>query len=103
MKKNKLFFILLLLSSAFVACGNETASESVGLTGEEIYTARCSACHGPNLEGRVGPGLHKESSASKMPNSYWVQTITMGKGSMPAVRLNENEVQLVIEYIKSKW
>jgi len=38
-----------------------------------------------------------------MPDSYWVQTITMGKGSMPAQRLTDNEVQLVIDYIKSKW
>tara|TARA_B100000965_G_scaffold107998_1_gene89217 strand:+ start:2181 stop:2495 length:315 start_codon:yes stop_codon:yes gene_type:complete len=104
LKKNKVFFILLLFSLAFLACGSETVSESVEpLTGEEIYTARCSACHGPNLEGRVGPGLHKESSAAKMPDSYWIQTITMGKGSMPAIRLNENEVQLVIEYIKSRY
>ena len=94
----------MLFSLAFVACGSETATESdVLLTGEELYTARCSACHGPNLEGRVGPGLHKESSAAKMPDSYWIQTITMGKGSMPAVRLNDNEVQLVIDYIKSRY
>ena len=94
----------MLFSLAFFACGSETVSQAGELlTVEEIYTARCSACHGPNLEGRVGPALHKESSASKMPDSYWIQTITMGKGSMPAVRLNDNEVQLVIDYIKSKY
>ena len=94
----------MLISLAFFACGSETVSQSGELlTGEEIYTARCSACHGPNLEGRVGPALHKDSSAAKMPDSYWIQTITMGKGSMPAVRLNDNEVQLVIDYIKSKY
>ncbi len=38
-----------------------------------------------------------------MPETYWIQTITKGKGSMPAVRLNEKEVQLVIEYIKSSY
>ena len=105
MKKNKIKpFIFILFSLAFFACGGETVSQSGELlSGEEIYTARCSACHGPNLEGRVGPALHKESSAAKMPDSYWIQTITMGKGSMPAVRLNDNEVQLVIDYIKSKY
>ncbi len=105
MKKNKIkSLIFIFLFFALIACGSETVTESVvPLTGEEIYTARCSACHGPNLEGRVGPALHKESVAAKMPDSYWVQTITMGKGSMPAVRLNDNEVQLVIDYIKSRY
>jgi hypothetical protein len=30
-----------------------------------------------------------------------VQTITKGKGSMPAQRLTDNEVTMVIEYIRS--
>ena len=38
-----------------------------------------------------------------MPDSYWVQTITKGKGSMPAQRLSDQEVAQVIEYIKSKY
>ena len=38
-----------------------------------------------------------------MPDSYWIQTITMGKGSMPAQRLTDKEVELVIEYIKSEY
>ena len=38
-----------------------------------------------------------------IPDSYWVQTITKGKGSMPAVRLSDKEVSLVIEYIKNNY
>ena len=74
----------MLFSLAFFACGSETVSESGELlTGEEIYTARCSACHGPNLEGRVGPALHKESSAAKMPDSYWIQTCLLYTSPSP--------------------
>ena len=56
----------MLFSLVFFACGSETVSQSGELlTGEEIYTARCSACHGPNLEGRVGPALQKTALQQK--------------------------------------
>ena len=100
MKKNKYIFAkLIIFSIFFAACGNETVAELT--TGEEVYEARCSACHGANLEGRVGPALDAKSSSSSMPDPYWVQTITKGKGSMPAQRLTDNEVTMVIEYIRS--
>ena len=102
MKKSKSFKLYLLIFSLFFnACSTE-ATETYS-TGEEVYEARCSACHGKDFEGRVGPALDGTSSSASMPDSYWVQTITMGKGSMPAQRLTDNEVQLVIEYIKSKY
>ena len=72
-------------------------------SGEEVYEARCSACHGPNFEGRVGPNIDSNSPSASMPDSYWIQTITKGKGSMPAVRLSDKEVSLVIEYIKNNY
>ena len=102
MKKNRaILFQFILLSLFFAACGSETVTELS--TGEDVYEARCSTCHGADLEGRVGPALDAESSSASMPDSYWIQTITIGKGSMPAQRLTDNEVQLVIDYIKSKW
>jgi len=102
LKKNKaLLAKLIIFALAFASCGSETVKELS--TGEQVYEARCSACHGADLEGRVGPSLDADSSSASMPDSYWVQTITMGKGSMPAQRLTDNEVQLVIDYIKSKW
>ena len=82
-----------------MACSSSVA-ESYS-TGEEVYEARCSACHGKDFEGRVGPALDAGSQSASMPDSYWVQTITKGKGSMPAQRLTDNEVTMVIEYIRS--
>jgi mono/diheme cytochrome c family protein len=85
----------------FISC---TSAEVTELTsGEEIYTSRCSACHGSDLSGRVGPSLKSDSKAAQMPDSYWVQTITKGMGSMPAQRLSENEVTLVIDFIKNQY
>ena len=102
MKKNKynLAFIVILTLIISACSSQEQAQYS---SGEEVYQARCSSCHGGDLSGRVGPALNAESSAASMPDSYWVQTITKGKGSMPAQRLNDEEVSLVVEYIKSKY
>ncbi len=101
LKKNNLNkFNLLFFAILFLACSSEVPE--ISTSGEEIYIARCSACHGKDLEGRVGPSIDANSSAASMPDSYWVQTITKGKGSMPAVRLSDSEVTLVIEYIRSK-
>ena len=93
--------IIFLIFVIFTSC---TSTEIPELTsGEEVYTARCSACHGSDLSGRVGPSLKADSNAAQMSDSYWVQTITKGMGSMPAQRLTDNEVTLVIEFIKSQY
>lgn len=101
MKKNNFIkFALIAICLLVSACSTEPSQELS--SGKEVYEARCSACHGSNLEGRVGPALDSNSPAALMPDSYWIQTITKGKGSMPAQRLTDKEVELVIEYIKSE-
>ena len=90
----KVLFLFLFL---FIACGSQESDEHT--TGEEIYTARCSACHVDDFSGRVGPSL-KMSNVLAKPDSYWLQTILKGKGSMPAVRITEEQAQLVIDYIR---
>ena len=101
MKKNNFNkFVLITICLLVSACSAEPTQELS--TGKEVYEARCSACHGSNLEGRVGPALDAKSPAASMPDSYWIQTITKGKGSMPAQRLTDTEVTMVIEYIRSK-
>ena len=94
MKKAIVLFLFL-----FIACG---AQETVELTtGKEIYTARCSACHQEYFSGRVGPSL-KMANVLKKPDSYWLQTILKGKGSMPAVRITEEQAHIVIDYIRDR-
>ena len=93
--------ILILFFIFFISC---TPAEVVELSsGEEIYISRCSTCHGSDLSGRVGPSLKAESKAAQMSDSYWIQTITKGMGSMPAQRLSDNEVTLVIDFIKGQY
>ena len=102
MKRNNftlIFFVI--FSLLFISCSQNSAVEYT--TGQEVYEARCSACHGKDFGGRVGPPIDATSNAAIMPESYWIQTITKGKGSMPAQRLTDNEVSLVIEYIQSNY
>jgi mono/diheme cytochrome c family protein len=94
-----IFFVI--FSLLFISCSQNSAVEYT--TGQEVYEARCSACHGKDFGGRVGPAIDATSNAAIMPESYWIQTITKGKGSMPAQRLTDNEVSLVIEYIQSNY
>ena len=96
MKRSYLLLLIFLIS-----CSQGAPEEFQ--SGEEVYEARCSACHGANFEGQVGPSIDSKSPAASMPESYWIQTITKGKGSMPAVRLSDAEVSLVIEYIKNNY
>ena len=44
MKKNYLLLLIFLIS-----CSQGAPEEFQ--SGEEVYEARCSACHGPNFEG----------------------------------------------------
>jgi len=102
LKRNNLTLSLILLFSfLFLACSDSAVVEYSN--GQEVYEARCSACHGKDFGGRVGPAIDASSNAAIMPESYWIQTITKGKGSMPAQRLTEDEVTLVIEYIFSNY
>jgi cytochrome c550 len=38
--------------------GEATPEETVAASPEEIYQAKCSACHGVDMTGGVGPDLH---------------------------------------------
>nr|PZN32299.1 MAG: hypothetical protein DIU67_08385 [Actinomycetota bacterium] len=89
------------LSAALVlgACTGQPSSDA---TGEQIYRQICANCHGPNLEGRVGPALGPGSNAATQPDSYLETTILRGRGSMPSFRstLDDEQVQRVISFIR---
>ena len=90
--------IYLIIAFIFCACVQENIQDES--TGKDVYLARCAACHGDELGGKIGPKLGKDSNAKKMPDNYWIQTITKGKGSMPGQNLTDQEVLLVIDYIR---
>ena len=73
-------------------------------TGEEIYGALCTRCHGNDLSGGVGPALGAGSELVDRPDAYVIQTITVGLGRMPAFRntLSEEQIVSVAEYLREQ-
>ena len=78
------------------------AEEPVVLTGAELYAANCSSCHGPSLEGGVGPDISAGSEAAEETDSRIVTRIQDGKGSMPPFgdTLTDDQIQLIVDFLR---
>lgn len=71
-------------------------------TGDEIYVQVCARCHGPALEGRVGPALGADSDAATRTDEALIETVTDGRGSMPSFRqtLSAQQIERVVDYLR---
>ena len=90
-------------------------SVDTGLTGEQIYTQTCIACHGGNGAGTVpgAPNFPSKNSPLSKSDDELVKNISEGfqtPGSpmaMPAKggnsKLNEQDVRNVLAYIRGKF
>jgi cytochrome c oxidase cbb3-type subunit 3 len=72
--------------------------------GQPVYEANCVACHGPDGQGAI-PQAAKFSPEfiSKSPPSQYYESVSGGKGIMPAWqdRLSEEERWAAIEYSRA--
>ncbi len=93
--------LLVAMVVALAACGTSLPDDA---TGEEVYTAVCARCHGADLAGGVGPALGAGTEVSEQPDDYYVQTISRGRGRMPAFgsSLTEHQIDRVIEYLRAR-
>lgn len=92
--------LVLVAGLALGACG--VGPPPPDATGEQIYKALCVNCHGPELEGRIGPSLGPGSNAANQPDSFIEVTVLHGRGSMPSFRstLDDEQVQRLIGYLR---
>jgi len=76
-------------------------SESGEAAGMVIYNNLCVDCHG--TDGKKGLFKASDLTQSKLTNDQKLEVITKGKGIMQpySKRLNEDEIQLVLEYINT--
>lgn len=67
-------------------------------TGAEIYSSKCTACHG--VDGNMGIAGAKKLPESVLTQEEREQVITNGKGTMPAFKdkLDPAAVKAVAEY-----
>jgi len=93
--------LLAVLLLGLTACSSVTRPGPED-TGEQIYTALCVNCHGPNLVGGIGPPLGPGSNAARQPDEFLSFAIIEGRGRMPSFStvLNDQQVEKLISYIR---
>ncbi len=77
-------------------------SFSLALDGKALYERYCASCHGENRLGKTGPPLIPQTLIGK-EDSYLLRVIRRGvpASSMPGFDLSENQIRMIVEYIKS--
>ena len=89
----------------FLFASSSLHAKQTELSGEELYSSQCAACHGPNGNGGVGVPLALPDFQYGVTNEYLEKTIRLGRPGriMPAfTQLSDSEVKAIIKYIR-KW
>ncbi len=86
---------------ALVLAGCSPGGPPDDASGEEIYSALCARCHGPDLAGGMGPSLGPGSNAASEDDDYLRFTVSNGRGRMPSfASLSEAQLDLLIGHIR---
>ena len=109
--KRMLFLLALAATPAFAQAGDSagagTAVAPKPVTGEEVYSQVCQACHMADAKGGVGagtiPALAKNPKLEEP--SYVVAMITQGRGAMPSLTdiLSPAQIAAVATYVRSHF
>ena len=95
-----LFILTLFLNPVGAEISKERQAEILQLIDED-----CSSCHGPNLEGKIGPPL-MQYNLRHLPDEYLFHTIKNGRQNsfMPSwmTLLNKEEIYWIIRWLKSE-
>jgi cytochrome c oxidase subunit II len=73
--------------------------------GEQVYTANCAACHGPEGQGGgVFPALAGSELLTGDPTGA-IQVVVHGRGAMPAFggTLSNEQIAAVLSYERNSW
>ncbi|AEB12701.1 c-type cytochrome [Marinithermus hydrothermalis] len=67
--------------------------------GQRVYAVSCAACHGADGQGGTGPRL-KGNPVVEVSDAVR-GIITQGMGAMPAIPLDEERLEALLEYLKN--
>lgn len=67
---------------------------------DKIFQQKCSACHGGDLKGGVGPNLTK--IGSQLSKDDILATIKNGKGAMPPNVIEGDDANKVADWLSAK-
>jgi len=99
------------LVAAFPAAAQDTSGGVVRVqkpvTGEQVYTQVCQACHMPDAKGASGAGtIPALASNPKLAGAaYPIMVVTGGKGAMPGFSgmLSNAQMAEVIGYVRTHF
>lgn len=80
-----------------IATAKAQQSAPGNASGQRVFLQKCAACHGPQAQGGVGPKL-AGNPINKVPEAIR-EIVKNGRGQMPAVPLNDQELQALLEYL----
>ncbi|RLE00683.1 MAG: hypothetical protein DRJ13_08100 [Bacteroidetes bacterium] len=89
-------------TNADTATDSDTDEGATSISAADIYSQRCSGCHGEDRRGGRGPALLPDVLTKD--HSSYKNTITNGSGPMPlwGNRLSADEINALVEYILSE-
>ncbi|MDN3645655.1 PQQ-binding-like beta-propeller repeat protein [Pontixanthobacter aestiaquae] len=67
--------------------------------GRTVYEQNCASCHGSELGGGVGPNI--QDAGYRMSDEALTSIILKGQQAMPAVHLDDQQLQQVLGYLSS--
>lgn len=69
-------------------------------SGKQLFNANCSACHGTEANGWVGPNLH--AIKTRKSDVAIIRQVTRGETPpMPKFELNQRQMADLLSYLKS--
>lgn len=80
-----------------IATAKAQQSAPGNASGQRVFLQKCAACHGPQAQGGIGPRL-AGNPITKVPEAIR-EIVKNGRGQMPAVPLNDQELQALLEYL----
>jgi cytochrome c551 len=93
-----MFAVSLLLLSGLAGCSSKSTSSAQD--GETLYKENCSACHGEQLQGAVGPQL--TGLKNKYSEEELLKIINKGTPKMPGNLLSEEGSKTVTKWLMEK-
>ncbi|WP_312473699.1 cytochrome c [Neobacillus sp.] len=96
----QLWLVTVLAILVVTGCSANSANNKAEMDGESIYANKCSACHGENLKGAVGPPV--VNMANKYSDKELLKIITEGTDRMPGNLLTDDQSKIVTEWLMKK-
>ena len=81
------------------AGGNGGDDPSVAMAPEEIYSSKCSQCHGGNYEGGAGPQL--AGVGERLSPEEIRDVLVNGRGAMPKGLVSEANLDDMVEWLSN--